>query len=88
MNALPRKPWEDSADYNALGEKAYQSQQGEDRAHSNMRKFVEGHVVLASPWKEGEKVKTMAGTEVWWEEKNGGKLVSIILRFGLEAGLT
>jgi len=35
--------------------------------------------VPASPWKEGEKLKTLAGGEVWWEERDGVKVVS----FGL-----
>ncbi len=28
-----------------------------------------------SPWKEGEKVRTVGGGEVWWEEREGGKMV-------------
>jgi hypothetical protein len=78
---LPRKPWEDPKDYNQLGTEAYEGGEGEERAQKNLRRFVEAHVVPASPWKEGEKLKTLAGGEVWWEEKDGNKVVSLILRF-------
>ncbi|KAK0118080.1 hypothetical protein ONS95_012387 [Cadophora gregata] len=70
--ALPRKPWEDPKDYDVLGAEAYEGEKGEERAHRNMRRFVEAHVVPVSPWREGEKVKTLAGGEVWWEGKEGG----------------
>ncbi|KAK5698252.1 ER-derived vesicles protein erv46 [Elasticomyces elasticus] len=74
ISALPRKPWEDPKDYAELGASAYEGQSGSDRANTNLRRFTEAHVVTASPWKEGEKVKTLAGTELWWENK-GGKAV-------------
>lgn len=77
--ALPRKPWEDPEDYDRLGADAYEGQKGEERAQRNMRRFVEAHVVPVSPWKEGEKVKTLAGGEVWWESKDGVKTVSLQL---------
>jgi hypothetical protein len=73
---LPRKPWEDPEDYAALGPHAYDGSDGEDRAHRNLRRFVEAHVVPVSPWVEGEKVRTLAGGQVWWEVKDGKKLVS------------
>ncbi|KAL2063459.1 hypothetical protein VTL71DRAFT_5264 [Oculimacula yallundae] len=73
--SLPRKPWEDPKDYDNLGAEAYEGEQGEERAHRNMRRFVEAHVVPTSPWKEGEKIKTLAGGEVWWESKEGGKVI-------------
>jgi hypothetical protein len=76
IQALPRKPWEDSEDYQQLGEKAYSGEQGEDRAHSNLRRFVEAHIIPQSPWKEGDKVKTLGGDTVWWEEKDGKRVVS------------
>lgn len=72
---LPRKPWEDPEDYDRLGPNAYEGVPGEERAQKNLRRFVEAHVVPASPWKEGEKVKTLAGGEVWWESKDGVKVV-------------
>ena len=75
LQKLPRKPWEDPEDYNAMGEKAYEGQSGEDRAHGNLRRFAEAHVVPVSPWKEGEKVETMGGGTVWWESRDGGKVV-------------
>ncbi|KAK5674718.1 hypothetical protein LTS10_012454 [Elasticomyces elasticus] len=74
ISALPRKPWEDPQDYSEFGASAYEGQSGSDRANTNLRRFTEAHVVTASPWKEGEKVKTLAGTELWWENK-GGKAV-------------
>lgn len=73
---LPRKPWESNEDYNRLGADAYEGKPGEDRAHANLRRFVEEHVVPESPWQEGTKVATLAGSEVWWEMKDGRKIVS------------
>lgn len=73
--ALPRKPWEDPEDYDKLGPNAYEGEPGEERAQKNLRRFVEAHVVPVSPWREGEKVKTLAGGEVWWEGKDGVKMV-------------
>ena len=79
IQKLPRKPWEDPKDYDTLGESAYKGAQGEDRAHRNLRHFVEAHVVPASPWEEGEKVETVGGGKVWWESKEGKKIVYAIL---------
>lgn len=53
---------------------------GEGRAQGNLRRFVEAHVVPVSPWKEGEKVATVGGGEVWWEGREGGKIVCICRR--------
>lgn len=78
IQKLPRKPWEDSKDYNALGASAYRLGDGEQRAHDNLRRFVEAHIVPSSPWKEGEKRNTMEGNEVWWEMKDGKKMVSTL----------
>ena len=75
ITALPRKPWEDPRDYAVLGAGAYEGTDGEDRAHRNLRRFVEAHIVLMSPWTENEKVRTMAGGVVWWELKDGKRLV-------------
>ncbi|KKY21499.1 putative fas1 domain-containing protein [Phaeomoniella chlamydospora] len=75
LQSLPRKPWEDPKDYDSLGSNAYAGDQGEDRAHRNLRRFVESYVVTDSPWREGEKVKTMGGQVVWWERRDGGKVV-------------
>lgn len=74
--ALPRKPWEDPEDYDKRGAEAYEGEKGEERAQRNMRRFVEAHVVPVSPWKEGDKVKTLAGGEIWWESRDGVKIVS------------
>lgn len=78
MQKLPRKPWEDSKDYTALGKGAYEGAEGEDRAHRNLRKFVEAHVVPVSPWREGEKVTSMAGDKVWWESKDDQRVVCLL----------
>lgn len=76
MARLPRKPWEDPAEYAQLGAQAYAGDDGEDRAHANLRRFVEAHVVPESPWAEGARVKTLDGGTVWWEEREGKKFVS------------
>jgi hypothetical protein len=73
--ALPRKPWEDPEDYGRLGKQAYQGGEGEARAKGNLRRFVEAHVVPDSPWKEGVKVQTLEGSTIWWELKDGVKMV-------------
>ncbi|OCK83849.1 FAS1 domain-containing protein [Lepidopterella palustris CBS 459.81] len=75
MKGLSRKPWEDPKEYESLGESAYQGQAGEDRAHRNMRRFVEAHIVATSPWREHEKVETLAGNTVWYETKGGEKVI-------------
>ncbi|KAI9812480.1 MAG: hypothetical protein M1827_004711 [Pycnora praestabilis] len=75
ITKLPRKPWEDPQEYGALGEDAYEGKGGEDRAHRNLRRFVEAHVVPSSPWKEGEKAETIGGAKIWWENKDGKKTV-------------
>jgi hypothetical protein len=79
--ALPRKPWENPEDYDNLGADAYEGETGEERAQHNLQRFVEAHVVPASPWKEGDKLKTLAGEEIWWESKHGGKVVSALFYF-------
>lgn len=80
VEKLPRKPWEDPKDYDALGANAYEGEDGQDRAHRNIRRFVEAHVVPASPWAEGEKIKTLldGDREIWWEIKDGVKVVSLL----------
>jgi hypothetical protein len=73
---LPRKPWEDPEQYDRFGTNAYEGNDGSQRAAENLRRFVEAHVVSRSPWREGEKVNTLAGRAIWWEEKNGRRMVS------------
>lgn len=73
--ALSRKPWEDPEDYSRLGPNAYAGEEGEERAHANLRRFVEAHVVPISPWEEGDKVETMVGSTIWWEMKDGKKTI-------------
>lgn len=79
ITALPRKPWEDPEDYAAFGTNAYDGQGGEDRAHRNLRRFVESHVLPDSPWKEGQKLKTMGGNTIWWQQKDGKIVVRCAL---------
>lgn len=78
LKKLPRKPWEDPRDYGALGQGAYKGEAGEGRAHKNLRRFVEAHVVPVSPWAEGEKVETLGGKKLWWEGSDGKKIVSFL----------
>jgi Fasciclin domain len=73
LQSLTHKPWEDSSDYATFGERAYDGQGGQERAKGNLKKFVEAHVLPKSPWAQGEKVQTLAGKEVWWEEKSEKK---------------
>ncbi|OBT69940.1 hypothetical protein VE03_00626 [Pseudogymnoascus sp. 23342-1-I1] len=75
ITSLPRKPWESNEDYERLGADAYEGKPGEDRAHANLRIFVEEHVVPESPWPEGARLRTLGGTEVWWEMKGGKRVV-------------
>lgn len=75
ISALPRKPWEDPRDYAQLGAEAYHGGDGSERAERNLRRFVEAHVVPCSPWEEGQRVKTVAGGEVWWEAKGDGRVI-------------
>lgn len=72
VTALPRKPWEDPKEYATMGANAYAGEEGEDRAHGNLRRFVEAHAVPVSPWEEGQKVKTVGGGELWWERNQDG----------------
>ncbi|KAJ6442630.1 LOW QUALITY PROTEIN: FAS1 domain-containing protein precursor [Purpureocillium lavendulum] len=82
IEALPRKPWEDPRDYDALGEQAYDGAGGESRADANLRRFVEAHIVRAGPWREGEKAPTVAGRQIWYADQKSGKRV--ILPDGIE----
>ncbi|TKA61572.1 hypothetical protein B0A49_05406 [Cryomyces minteri] len=75
ITKLPRKPWEDPREYKEFGENAYDGQAGEDRAHRNLRRFVEAHVVPESPWKADEKVKTLGGGTLWFEQVGGKRFI-------------
>ncbi|KAK2601673.1 hypothetical protein QQS21_004747 [Conoideocrella luteorostrata] len=75
IDALPRKPWESQHDYNTFGSQAYDGSGGQDRANKNIEKFVKAHLVTTSPWKEGEKGKTLLGKEIWWEEREGKRVI-------------
>lgn len=77
VEKLPRKPWEDPAQYSVFGPNAYEGGEGQDRAQQNLRRFVEAHMVPVSPWSAGDKVKTLgADRGIWWEEKDGIRVVS------------
>jgi hypothetical protein len=76
ITSLPRKPWEDPKDYIMLGANAYEGEDGESRAHANLRRFVEAHIIKVSPWVEGAAAETMNGGKVWWETKDGKRVVS------------
>ncbi|GAP88708.1 putative FAS1 domain-containing protein [Rosellinia necatrix] len=73
VDALPRKPWEDPRDYGARGASAYEGDDGRERARANVRRFVEAHVVPVSPWREGERARSLldGDREIWWERKDG-----------------
>lgn len=75
VEALPRKPWEDERQMGELGTEAYEGVDGKHRADANLARFVDAHLVTQSPWLAGTKAKTMAGTEVWWEERDDGTRV-------------
>lgn len=83
IQKLPRKPWEDPKDYEELGAQAYDGGDGEERAQRNLRRFAEAHIIPASPWKEGEKVASLGGGELWWEERDGTKLVRLQVGVGV-----
>ncbi|KAF2146810.1 uncharacterized protein K452DRAFT_218504 [Aplosporella prunicola CBS 121167] len=75
IHNLPRKPWEDPKDYEQLGADAYGGSDGPDRASKNLEKFVNAHIIPESPWHEGHKIKTLAGNVVWYEVKDGKKVI-------------
>ena len=70
MQSLPRKPWEDRADDTS----GISASRNEEKAAQNIQKFVEEHTIPASPW-DGSKVNTMGGQEVWWEDKDGKRII-------------
>ncbi|KAL5001652.1 FAS1 domain-containing protein [Aspergillus recurvatus] len=71
---LPRKPWENPGDYEKFGEmKAYEGDEGQDRAKHNLERFVSAHIVAQSPWKEGEEAETLGGDKLTWR-KDGDKI--------------
>ena len=75
IKGLPRKPWEDPEEYKALGEDAYNGDDGNNRAQVNLKRFVESHVVLQSPWKEDQKAQTLSGNVVWFEIRGDKRMV-------------
>ena len=77
IHALPRKPWEDPREYESLGSNAYEGTGGSSRAEKNLERFVNAHIVPESPWKEGHKIQSLAGNTVWYEIKDGKKMVRL-----------
>ncbi|KAK1757353.1 hypothetical protein QBC47DRAFT_375757 [Echria macrotheca] len=76
IEALPRKPWEDPRDYGALGPNAYEGGDGSERAHRNLRRFVEAHMVPLNPWPEGKNAKAIGDDQtIWWEMKDGVRVI-------------
>ncbi|RJE19675.1 FAS1 domain-containing protein [Aspergillus sclerotialis] len=74
IQGLPRKPWENPEDYEAFGEaNAYSGSEGEDRARKNLRRFVEAHLIPASPWRKDDEVGTLGGGKLKWY-KEGEKI--------------
>ncbi|KAL2834721.1 hypothetical protein BJY01DRAFT_224070 [Aspergillus pseudoustus] len=66
---LPRKPWENPQDYEQFGEaKAYEGDEGQDRAKQNLERFVAAHIVIRSPWNEGEEAETLGGDKLTWRK--------------------
>ncbi|KAL3263104.1 hypothetical protein ABHI18_002122 [Aspergillus niger] len=62
---LPRKPWENPEDYERFGQAgAYEGDEGQDRATKNLERFVKAHVVVGSPWGEGDEGVTLAGEKI------------------------
>lgn len=85
VQALPRKPWENPEDYAKFGEvKAYEGQEGQDRAKQNLQRFVEAHLILASPWKQGEEVETLGGEKLKWT-MDGDKIMVCFCVFHRQA---
>ncbi|KAG6032679.1 hypothetical protein E4U40_006019 [Claviceps sp. LM458 group G5] len=68
IDSLPRKPWEGSSDDS-------DGVNGPDRASRNMDSFVRAHLLGVAPWREGQKVKTLGGREIWWEGRAGVRVV-------------
>ncbi|KAH7060639.1 hypothetical protein B0J12DRAFT_708424 [Macrophomina phaseolina] len=75
LHNLPRKPWEDPRDYESLGASAYEGSDGSSRAEKNLERFVNAHIVPESPWKENHKIQSLAGNIVWYEIKDGKKML-------------
>ena len=59
-----------------MGAAVYGMGEGEERAHRNLGRFVKAHIVPRSPWGEGEKAETLEGNRVWWEARDGKRVVS------------
>jgi len=75
VTKMPHKPWEDADDYGTFGANAYAGDEGKDRAQTNLKRFVEAHIIPQSPWVEGEKTETLSGSQIWYEKKDGGLVI-------------
>ncbi|QPG95182.1 hypothetical protein C2857_007787 [Epichloe festucae Fl1] len=74
IDDLPRKPWESPSasdhDHDHDHDHDYDGPSGRDRAGRNLARFVEAHLVVApSPWEQGTRATTLAGRQIWWEER-------------------
>lgn len=78
---MPRKPWEDPKDYAEFGASVYNGESGAEKAHENLKRFVEAHIVDASPWKEKEKRETLTGKTIWFEMVDGKTMVNSAFGF-------
>lgn len=90
MQGLARKPWEDPPAQTQrraeTGGEVEAARWSQDTAAANLDRFVLGHVVPVSPWREGKEnaVATLAGSntqsetgsgsggKIWWETRGGG----------------
>lgn len=84
MTALGRKPWQaDPSRSDTDGHGVANALSGH-QADENLRRFVEAHVVVASPWREADRVRTMAGDEVWWVGGGSDGEKRVIMPAGVE----
>ncbi len=83
-------PGEDPNDYNVLGATAYDGDEGQERARTNIQRFVQAHIVPLSPWRENERSRSLldGDKEIWWEMKDGVMMVSFDLLVDLRRVLT
>lgn len=78
IHDLPQKPWENPEDYENFGEvNAYEGSDGKDRANHNLQRFVEAHLIPASPWRVDEEVETLAGKKLKWTKEGDKMFVSL-----------
>lgn len=84
MTALGRKPWQADPGRSDTDGHGAVNALSDHQADENLRRFVEAHVVVASPWGEGDRVRTMAGDEVWWVRGGSEGEKRVIMPAGVE----